>query len=59
MQNWGTESRFWVLGEKTEHQQVRSNEELLRLDPNNDVDISCHLRFALRDHGAYMGHEDC
>ena len=43
VQNWGTESRVCILGEETEHKQVRTNEELLGLEPNNKVDISCHL----------------
>lgn len=43
IQNWGTESRVYILGEETEHEQVRTNEELLGLEPNNKVDISCHL----------------
>lgn len=43
IQNWGTESRVYILREETEHEQVRTNEELLGLEPNNKVDISCHL----------------
>ena len=43
VRNWGTEPRVWVLIEKTEYQRVRTNEKLLRLDANNDVDIGCHL----------------
>ena len=43
VRNWGTEPRVWVLIEKTEYQRVRTNEELLRLDANNDADIGCHL----------------
>lgn len=48
---------MWILGGESEHQQIRTNEELQELNPNNDVDVSCHLWFVTRERNAYTSHE--